>query len=65
MSNGNTAALGDAKPLGGDTTGRMVRLFVLAVAIMAIAEWIGSVNFNVGPGKVVLDRKSTRLNSSH
>ncbi len=54
MSNGNTAALGDAKPLGGDTTGRMVRLFVLAVAIMAIAEWIGSVNFNVGPGKVVL-----------
>ena len=54
MSNGKTAVLGDAKPFDSDTTGRFVRLFLLAVAIMAIAEMFGSVNFSVGPGKVVL-----------
>ena len=42
MSNGKTAVLGDAKPFDSDTTGRFVRLFLLAVAIMAIAEMFGS-----------------------
>ena len=39
---------------GGDGHLRFVKLALFALAILVIAEFIGSVTFNVGPGKVVL-----------
>ena len=39
---------------GGSGGFRFAKLSLLALAILVIAEFIGSVTFNVGPGKVVL-----------
>jgi hypothetical protein len=49
----NNAATATAMS-GGDSHLRFVKLALFALAILVVAEFIGSLTFNVGPGKVVL-----------
>ncbi|MEI7428941.1 MAG: DUF3100 domain-containing protein [Betaproteobacteria bacterium] len=54
MSNfSNSTATATVAP-GGNDSFRFAKLSIFALVILVIAEFIGSVTFNVGPGKVVL-----------
>ncbi len=49
----STPALSDGASSASRTGGRL-RLVIVTLAIVALADWIGSVQFKLGPGKVVL-----------
>jgi hypothetical protein len=54
MSNFGKSSAGNTQSLGENDSFRFAKLFLFALAIMVIAEFIGALSFNVGPGKVVL-----------
>ncbi|MEI7613260.1 MAG: DUF3100 domain-containing protein [Betaproteobacteria bacterium] len=54
MDNSSNSTVTKTLTIGENDTFRFAKLYFFALVIMVIAELIGSVAFNVGPGKVVL-----------